>query len=411
MAVDRTDPANRIVDYTDSDRAVGRIDIGDRASTYIFNENGPSSFKFIGKDGGSGARSALKEIAATGDSRAERKMEGDDGESRQAVNLFDGDGNPSDDFIALVTKAKAGEGGLSLVVNSDNEIEVHVEGRWSTDILKFSGGFVQDALTTSGVLDPHVNLFDRNDQTAIYDFDVIGKPVLNLYHGRDDALDQSPDGIGSILNGSSLKEGDELDALIKAALDEKYGLGDTKGLEFAGNDDDSIVVKITNNNVLNPGDDNQKGPGVDTLILKGEAVEAAIADYAGDKINLANKKEEVALLDDTGGRIGVNESGFFSADKVELGDGETTLEEFDGQGIQGDEIAAIVKLALEHQNPDSSGDDQFAAGDDLKIISGGQSGDDHITLGIQTPKGPTDVMIFEGEEVEQAVADYYDSIA
>ncbi|MEO1192357.1 MAG: hypothetical protein AAFY02_11410 [Pseudomonadota bacterium] len=386
----RHDPHSSVKDYSDKSQSEsGVVDIGDRAKTYIFTEDGAGSIKVIGKGE---ARDILKEVAMTNDGRVNwGQANNGDGEHRTKIELFDEEKQVSDDFIALVEAANEGGNGLSLHINSASEIEIHVEGRWSTDILKFEGNFVTQALGDAKL--GGFDLFNPNDEVKVFTFDNPDKPNEYIYTGRSDNLDQNEGAVGDILDGSFLNEGQELDELVHAALEEKYGLGDTKDLAYVGDDGKSLVVEVTNQH--------WKGPATDTMILQGEAVEEAMQGFydkviTGGFIDPKDGDSEFVFVLDNDGDGQVTVLGAGNAQRaVSLDESGTNLTEF-GNKISGDEIKEVINLALNNQ-----GDD------DLNILGGGEKGDNFISLGFTTQSGAQDVVVFQGDVVEAALEDFY----
>lgn len=266
----------REVDTANGDYTV--VDTGDGQDTVYVYDNADTFF-FVKKNGNDGpAHIALKGIAQTG---------GDANDGK--VDLHDGSGTASDDFMALISAAAKGQDNLSLRFNSANSIDIIIDNPKGDDFLVMTGDYVRDALERGAT---GFDLYNNRDQIKFFCFDNDSKPNEYIYTGRTDNLDQSPDAIGAILKGSFLNEGDELDALVAAALDEKYGLGDTKGLAFLSEDANGLTVQVTNTH--------WKGPGTDTMILCGSGVDDAIAAYksgfAGG-FNMKNNTSQTAFLD------------------------------------------------------------------------------------------------------------------
>lgn len=155
-------PDNVIVDVTeimtgDDPRGFVRVDSGDRATTYEINLDVigaafgddliRAQLDFFGNAGSKGTDGRvtlqlLKEFEATNDNRNEPVDFIDDDGGRYRLELFTendaGEVVSADDFIALVTAAIAGEADLEFF-ETDTGFDIHVGGRWSTDILRFEG--------------------------------------------------------------------------------------------------------------------------------------------------------------------------------------------------------------------------------------------------------------------------------
>ncbi|MEM1387349.1 MAG: hypothetical protein AAF748_12640 [Pseudomonadota bacterium] len=417
---DRTDPTTSIKDYTGSGKDTGVIDLGDRAKTYVFSdeEGSPSAIKVIGKSKGrdgedSGARDALKDIAKTNDGRTNwGEANNGDGGSRNKIELFDDEGNAADDFIALIAKAMAGEDGISLGSSGTtgsgssktNFIEIEVEGRWSTDILRFEGGFVEDALCKLALDDPsgfaetfgetNVNLQDTRETLGVYIFDDPEKSNESQFHGNSNPVGGDAD---ALFSGSFLNEA-ELPNLINAALDEKYGLGDTTNLEYLGDDGDAIVIGVTNSN---------KGPNTDKIVLAGSDVETILDAYVpegfsvGGSLNTQDKGIQKVVYDtddQTNGNIFLGGK----AETVNV-DGTNDLKDVVGNGITQqetnlnqkakDDIDEFVFAVLDNQDADPL---------DLELIAGGEAGDDFLVVNV-TGQQNTDTLILEGERIGEAI--------
>ncbi|MEO1018800.1 MAG: cadherin-like domain-containing protein, partial [Pseudomonadota bacterium] len=92
----------------------------------------------------------LKEIEATGDDKRDPGTFVDDGGSRQRLELFSendaGEAVASDDLLALILAAIEEQADLEFF-ETDTGFDIHVGGRWSTDILRFEGETAQQLVT------------------------------------------------------------------------------------------------------------------------------------------------------------------------------------------------------------------------------------------------------------------------
>lgn len=158
----RKNPDNDIVDVTeimtgDDARGFVRVDSGNRATTYEINLDvigaafGANLIRaqldFFGNAGPKGSDGRvtlelLKSFEATNDNKNESEDFNDDDGGRYRLELFAEDNAgeviAADDFVALVAAAIAGEADLDFF-ETDTGFDIHIGGRWSTDILRFEG--------------------------------------------------------------------------------------------------------------------------------------------------------------------------------------------------------------------------------------------------------------------------------
>ena len=395
----RLDPANDIRENR------GSIDFGDKASTYIF-DGGVQSVR-INPGNQGGVHTLFKEFARTSDFKWASDFDSSDGGKKGRLELFNDDGSAADDFVALMAAAVEGQGGLVLNINAFDEVMIEAPGRWSTDHLVFKGDWVTDALMKAGS-ETGFDLFNPKDQIKVFDFDREGRNE-SIYTGRTDNLDQSEGAVGAILDGSFLNDKNgvdgELGQLIFAAMDEKFGIGETKDLEYVTDDGDQIIVKVTNQH--------WKGPATDTMILKGADVEAILDAYTGQfrsGLDTGDGKSRLAYYytdANAGGSGGVwfgggvNGVTFDSAGAITLndvvGNGLTQKENNLNREWQ-DDIDEFVFNALE-----------FSGDSDVEVIAGGEKGDDFMTVAMKTDGGNTDTLILEGARVGEAIDFYADT--
>ena len=382
----------------------GRIHVSDGAKTYLFPEDGVGSIRIAGFDnnGPDDVRATLWRIARTKDVNDAREVDNGDGETAVLLDLFDEEGRASDDFLALVRKAAAGEGGLSIGRITPSSIDIKVEGNTTTDTLCFSGNYVtqtikvisNDGLTEfAGNLGRTlVNLGNPKEELGVYVFDNENNPNERQYHGNSDLTLRGE--VADLFEGSFLNE-DELPALIKAALYEKYGIEDTSGLSYLGDDGSSLTIGVTTF---------KRGAHTDVMVLTGSDVEQVMDDVtaAGQSINTRNTLTEVAFYD-TDAR---------SAGKVFLGYGTwgvtideegNTFKPLLGQNLQHneilprrDELDEFVDIVLANQGED-----------DIDLVSGGERGDDYLTVTIEGPRGGIDYLTLYGERISDAIDDFY----
>ncbi|MEM0905742.1 MAG: hypothetical protein AAGJ94_00150 [Pseudomonadota bacterium] len=264
----------------------GYIDTGDRAKTYVFDEDGPGSFRVIGT---SDVKDVLNEIAATNDGKTQWGEDNNgDGEGRRDINLFDDNGNASDDFVALLREAFEGDQGITVVPDSieNGTITLAIAGQKSTDLLVFDGDYVNDAfaqvkndlpidvLKALAVEDPSgyaemfgssfVDMGDGRSKIGVYEF---SEDVNDsFYWSHDKHLNEDVYSLFDRVNNQFQDE--DAVALVKAALAEKCGIADYEGLEYRSDDGQAIVIDLTT-----------KGGNIDTIVLHGSEIEAAIADF------------------------------------------------------------------------------------------------------------------------------------
>jgi hypothetical protein len=382
----------------------GVIDIGDRAKTYVFTEDGPGSIAFIGTDR-DGTKDLLNELARTNDGKVNwGEANNGDGESRNLIDLFNADGAVSDDFVAMVEAAQRGDGGLGLSVKSTGAVEITVEGAWSTDILRFEGDFVRQALETANL--GGFNLQNHTDQAKVFCFD-LEKSGEKAYTGGGRDLKTGECTFSDIFSTSFLNDGAELAAVVNAALDEKYGVGETEDMAFVGGDDLSITVEVTTHHWK--ADD---GMTAKTMILCGTEVEALAAydplariDNAASVLDVGDNQSKVHRTDtdtDADGKLPVIGGG--DRDAVELdAAGGTTMKNF--SPIDTGNVDEFVLLALGE-----------TGADDMAVKSGGKMGDDYLVVELTTPNtdkatgyttAAIDTVILEGALVEQAIEEFY----
>ncbi|TCL08775.1 hypothetical protein BXY66_0814 [Shimia isoporae] len=403
----RLDPTLSVKDYSHlSQSQSGVIDTGDRAKTYVFDEDGPGSFKIIGKTNRPefDTSSVLKRIAKTNDGRENwGEANNGDGESRNKLDLFDSEGNVADDFVALVKEAMEGDEGITLGglsrASGDYVLEIEVQGRWSSDILKFSGDYVAQAMQQLAQEDPsgyaatfgsagptHVDLFDKSEQVGVFVFD---RPDKNdsVYHGRNNF---STEDMSDLLDGGSFMNDGEMIAVVNAALNQKYGIAELDGLTYFNDDGSSISIGITNT----------RG-ATDTIVLTGSEVEAVIGGFADQfttNMDTGDGRSKFAFWDtDEGGSMwwggGKNIVHFDEDETVSLGNTS-------GNQLNTGEIDEFVFLALSNDGAK-----------DVDVVLGGQEGDDFIKVELATKGGNTDTLVLTGDLVEQAIESYWDFVA
>lgn len=431
----RKNPENSKVDVTDILTNGGdnvNVDLGDRAKTYEIDLDAiADSFKdgetnaqlnFFGNAGSKGTEGRntlelLKDIEATGDNKRTSDFV-DDGGSKNKLELFeieDGEVVASDDMMALVEAALLGDEEADLQFNATSDgFEILVGGRWSTDVLSFTGDMATDILAEIAEEHPtevacalgerNVDLKDNKDSLGVYIFNDPDK-IEKQHNGSDGSLDQSENAIGSILNGSFLNEKDgELEALIQAALDDKYGLGETKGLEYVSDDGESLVIKITNTN----------GPATDTLILKGSEIALLMDDYTGEfgtHLDTKDSKSQIALLDTDAVPDGQTTKIWFggSNGKVHFDKDMTiSLASIDAVGVRNDA-----------SNPNQLRSDtvdefvfnvlKYDGMEDVSLVSGGEKFDDYMVVEMKSDQGQIETLILQGERVGDAIDYYHDT--
>ena len=330
----RHNPHNSVKDFT-GQSGVAVFDPGDRAQTYIFSEDGPSAFKSLGSGD---VKANLTNIAKVGDDKWASDFV-DDGEIKNQINLFDENGNAADDFVEMVRQAEAGENGFQLYITGDDSIEITYDGRWSTDIMKFSGEFVSQALNqfdfvTAAVTDP---IDDR------------------LYGG---------DGDDSVYGGSG--------------HDMIYGGDGADYLE--GGDDNDMISADAGNDVAygGTGEDHIRGRAGDDVLYGGDHNDYVGGGHGSDTVY---------------GDAGADTlHGFTEADTLFGGTGNDVIYADDGIGFDAD---GNFTASLSLQDADSGEDvvygddgndtmyggglaDSLYGGDDNDVIYGG-SGDDMIS--------------------------------
>lgn len=162
----RKNPDNRIVDATDILTGGDALDLvsvdsGDRAKTYLIDLDLIAAafsggltlgqLNFFGNSGDQGTDGRetldlLKEIEATGDNKRDPDSFVDDGGSRQRLELFEtndaGEAVASDDLLALILAAIEEHADLEFF-ETETGFDIHIGGRWSTDILRFEGETAQ----------------------------------------------------------------------------------------------------------------------------------------------------------------------------------------------------------------------------------------------------------------------------
>lgn len=410
----RLDPTSKVVVNA------GVIDTGDRAKTYIFNEDGPQSFAVIGK---SDVENVFDVLEKTNDGRVNwGEANNGDGESRKRLDLFDGDGNVSDDFVALLMEAFEGDDGIAVLDGSLSlaSITLTVGGRWSTDHLVFEGDFVTQALKQLGeqgmlstdmkkalaVSDPsgyaatfgnsHINNGDGKDQIGVYQFDVDADEAY--YWSHDTNLDPEVQALFDKVN--SFFQDENAVALVQAALAEKFGIADVAGLDYCGDDGNAIVINL-----------DAKGDTVDTVVLHGSEIEAilnAFGDDLPDGLDTGDGQSKSAYYntdDNAGGQGGVWFGGGVNGVTFDT-DGTITLNSVVGNG-----------LTQKEDNPNRAWQDDidefvynvlaFDGQSDVSIVAGGQEGDNYMTVEMSTDGGNTDTLLLEGARVGEAIDHFY----
>lgn len=377
------------------------VDMGDRASTYIFD--GSESWFSVGLGNKGPAHLLLKSISATSDDKWAPDYDPSDDGNKNRLELFDIDGSAADDFVALVEAAVLGTEGLGMTIEAFDRIVISAPGTWSTDLLVFEGDWVTDALLTANT---GFDLGNSKSEMKVFCFDDAGGNE-SIYTGPTGNLDQSEGAVGAILDGSFLNDAGGLDSelarLIYAALDEKFGLGDTKDLAYVTDDGDSIIVQVTNQH--------WKGPATDTMILKGVDVETILGSYAAQfnssVLDTGDGHSRLAYYDtdaNTGGLGGmffgggVNIVHFDAAESISLNDvvGNSLTQREDNPNREWqDDIDEFVFHAL-----------AYSGQKDVTVIAGGQKGDDHLTVAMNSKGGHVDILLLEGDRIGDAI-DFY----
>lgn len=387
MTNPRLDPSNDVrVDRT-------YVDMGDKASTYVFTEAGEGWFS-VGNGKKSDAHVLLKALQKTGDAR--RPAEGEGHQKR--LELFEEDAAAADDFIALIEAARRGEAGLELSILGAGEIEIRAAGSWSDDILRFEGDYVTDALSRADL--GGFDLQNHTDQIKFFEFDA-EEAGERSYTGGDRDLVKEEGYFGDIFKGSFLNDGDELKAVVEAALSEHYGMSDTRDLAVVSVEDDGVVIEVTTHH--SRADD---GLTTKTMVISGSEVGEIVSAFRASLpsgLDFGDGKSKAAYRPDALDKSWAGGAG--AHDDIELGGG-TSLDDVIGNQIKPEDIPELVRLALDHQNRDGAGVDQFGAGDDLRILAGGERGDDHMSLAFDTPGG-VDTLVLEGSVTAAAIEDWH----
>ncbi|PRY25956.1 hypothetical protein CLV78_10147 [Aliiruegeria haliotis] len=374
---------------------VGFIDTGDRAKTYIFSDKGPGTLGFIGT---SAVKSVLQRIAKTNDGNTNwGEANNGDGESSKRIELFDEDKNVSDDFVALVKEALEGDEGLTLVDTGRSKgkdfVSIEVEGSRSTDLLKFQGGFVTQALAelasdnpcdiADALGDRHIDNGDGRVQLGVYTFE-LGKDEKK-YWSHDKNLSDDVVALFDKVNNQFHDE--DAVALTVAALEEKFGLADYDGLEFLGGTADCIAIDLQTD----------KGP-VDTIILRGSEIADTIAGFNPETKSGWDPKDgrsaTIVFDTDTETQLYVGGGGSTQGKIWYDAAGTETQAQF-GNYVKLDEVDDMIGLILQYDGE---------AG--VNIIAGGEAGDDFLTATF-SGAGATDTIIFTGSAAEDAIDDHY----
>jgi hypothetical protein len=299
----------------------------------------------------------------------------------------------------MVEAAQRGEGGLGLSIESAGAIEITVEGRWSTDVLRFEGDFVRQAIETADL--GGFDLQNHTDQAKVFCFDLEDTHEM-IYTGGGRDLKEGGGTFSEIFTASFLNDGAELAAVVNAALDEKYGLGETEDMAFVGGDDQSVVIEVTTHHWR--ADD---GMTAKTMILCGTEVEALIAAYGAQfptGLDTGDGKSRIARYDtdaQLSGEVwfggGKNAVAFDAAESITLGtvvgNGLTQKEDNPNRAWQ-DDIDEFVYNTL-----------RFDGDRDVSVIAGGEAGDDYLVAEFDTPGG-TDTLILEGARVGLAIDEF-----
>jgi hypothetical protein len=390
----RLDPANNVRVNSNV------IDFGDKASTYIFD--GGTNAVGINQGNQGGVHLLFKNFAATNDNKRAGDFL-DDGGHQRKLELFDADGKATDDFIAMVKAAWAGEGGMEITITAADEIEIMAGGRWSTDKLIFRGDWVTDALAQANT---GFDLQNVDDQFKVFTFDDDGKQQ-NIYTGGGRDLIKDDGYFGDIFTPSFLNEGAELQTVVNAALTEHYGLGDTKDMKVIDVTDDSVVIEVTTHN----GNDKVDGVQAKTMIINGGTVENLISDFKIDLsggLNTGNNSANLALYDTDAQKAG---SVFFgsASQNVDV-NASQSLQDVTGNALNQLETATNAN----QEKTDDIDEFVFAvlANDgtaDVSVVAGGQKGDDFLTVTMVTQNGYVDTLILEGDRVGDAIDHFADT--
>ncbi|WP_308917921.1 hypothetical protein [Jannaschia sp. LMIT008] len=376
------------------------IDTGDRAKTYEIAE----SVTALGIGGTSDVATVLKGIAKTNDGLTQwGEANNGDGESRKLLDLHDGQGNASDDFVALLREAIEGDDGISLSAfykqGGDYNLTLQVDGSRSSDLLKFDADYVLDAMTQVAADDPsgvaaalgamHINNGDRDDGIGVYEF-TLANDRESFYWSHD--KNWSDDVVGLFDRVGNAFQDEDAVALVNAALEEKFGLADYDGLEFVSNDDGAIVIELRSD----------RGT-TETLVLHGDEIAAALDGFGaslgfGTNLDTKDNKSATAYLDtDDGGSVwwgGHRGKVFFDAAETKSLDSHGG-----GNKLNVSDVDTFVFNALAHDGAN-----------DVDVTFGGAAGDDFMVVELSTNGGNTDTLILEGQAVEAVIADYYDGL-
>lgn len=400
----RLDPTQKIKDFTHlSQSQSGVVNTGDRAKTMIFDEDGPGSFVVIGT---SAVENVFDRLEKTNDGRTQWGEKNNlDGESRNKLDLFDAQGEVSDDFVALLKEALEGDEGITLnktySESGDYVIEMNVEGSWSTDILKFSGDYVEQAMKIVAIDDPSgyaaafgpssINNGDNTTQIGVYEF-TLAKDKESFYWSNDKNLNSAiTDNFDRIGNGF---QDEDAVVLVNLALSEKFGLERVPGLEYVTDDGGAIVIDL----------ETSRGP-IDTVVLHGDEIEAAIDAFGTDLSTNANTgdfKDSLSFFDTDDYVSGVS--------AVFLGGGRNNVT-YDAA-----ETIAVGSISQREDNPNRQWQDtidafifntlKYDGESDVSISGGGEQGDDFIKVDLFN-NGATDTVILTGDRVEAAIDHYY----
>lgn len=235
-----------------------------------------------------------------------------------------------------------------------------------------------------------INTGDGHSQIGVYSFDV-NVPRESFYWSHDRNLsDDVKATFGTINNGFGE---DILASLVKAGLDEKYGLADHDGLEFLGGDDGSVTLALKTS----------WGP-TDAVVLTGGETASLIAGY-GDAldglINVGDGSVQTAIFD-----TNTETQGFW-------GNG-TKPPSYNDAGDAFEELGFGFALNNHPTRPAQQEVDDFVLAvlnnqgdDDIDLVAGGQQGDDFVTVSFTPANDVVDTLIVEGAAVEAAIDTFY----
>lgn len=282
----RTNPDENVVDYTDPDflasnnfakKGIALLDLGDRAKKLVIDTSSDDIeairvFGNSGKKGTDGRETAdlLKQIARTNIDEHKTGENLTKFEAKRDIQLRDANGDPSDDLIALVQAALAGEADLGVRSMTLDSIEITVGGRWSTDVICLEGDLIADLLC-GDYLDTIADVGDGQSRFSVVSTEGgSGNTII----GASQNSAGFPGGISDLVGGSAKGEADMI-ALIEAGLngDDRINVVDidtesgTALIEITmGSTTDTILIKdlgdalnsLGRNEFVNTGDNRSK---------------------------------------------------------------------------------------------------------------------------------------------------------